>query len=532
MMSSYTSLIYLGLFLAPFLLVYGLTPARGKKAVLIAADILFFCWISGSLIVYLFTTTLVIYGSGRWMTALSRERDLILYGAEKEKRKEIRAEYQKKRRRVMLIGVLVSLGLLLLIKYTGFAVEILNALLLRVLPGRSLPDPGFLQPIGLSFYTLSAMSYVLDVYRETQEADRNIARLFLFLSFFPQIMEGPICRYGQTASQLWEGRPVTWENFRAGSLRILFGLFKKILIADRLNPVIYLLFWKYDEITDGGLALVAMVFYTIQLYMEFSGTMDVVNGTARILGVSLPENFRQPFFSRTISEFWTRWHITLGTWFKDYLFYPLSMTKPLKKLTQKARKKLGNHYGPLIAGGIALFAVWFCNGLWHGAGWRYLLFGMYHFVLILTGNILQVPVTAAASRFHIDRNSKLYRAMQILRTFFLVCIGEMFFRGHGVRGGVALFTHLFRNFSLRCFTDGTMLTLGMDRADYVVAAAAIFRVFVVALLTEKGVDLQERFRKAPLPVRYGICLALLLSVVFFGAYGAFYTPVDPIYANF
>ena len=140
---------------------------------------------------------------------------------------------------------------------------------------------------------------------------------------------------------------------------------------------------------DGFVNALAMVCYTLQLYMDFSGTMDVVIGSAQIFGIKMPENFQRPFFSVTISEFWKRWHITLGTWFKDYIFYPVTMSKPMKHMTSKARKKLGNHYGPLIAGGVSLFCVWICNGIWHGAGWHYIFFGMYHFALILGGNMLE-----------------------------------------------------------------------------------------------------------------------------------------------
>lgn len=156
---------------------------------------------------------------------------------------------------------------------------------------------------------------------------------------------------------------------------------------------------------DGGVIALAAVCYTVQLYMDFSGSMDAVTGTAQILGVTMPENFRQPFFSKTISEFWKRWHITLGTWFKDYVFYPVVTLKPLEKLTSAARKRLGNHYGPLLASAVALFCVWFCNGLWHGAAWSYLFFGMYHFVLILGGNIIAPPVRAVNARLHIRAES-------------------------------------------------------------------------------------------------------------------------------
>ena len=154
---------------------------------------------------------------------------------------------------------------------------------------------------------------------------------------------------------------------------------------------------------DGLVIAVAAVCYTIQLYMDFSGTMDLAVGAGRIFGFQIPENFQRPFFSRSIPEFWQRWHISLGTWFKDYIFYPVSLSGPLKKLTSNARKKLGNHFGPLCASAIALFCVWFSNGLWHGAAWTYIFFGLYHFFFILCGNLFDPLTKWTTGKLHINR---------------------------------------------------------------------------------------------------------------------------------
>ena len=190
----------------------------------------------------------------------------------------------------------------------------------------------------------------------------------------------------------------------------------------------------------------------------------------------MPENFRQPFFSKTISEFWKRWHITLGTWFKDYVFYPVVTLKPLEKLTSAARKRLGNHYGPLLASAVALFCVWFCNGLWHGAAWSYLFFGMYHFVLILGGNIIAPPVRTVNARLHIRAESFPYRLM--------------------------------------------------------IVAVTLLIVFVVSVINEKGKSVRALLAQRPAAVRWAVFYALILFIIVFGAYGKGYIPVDPMYANF
>ena len=217
----------------------------------------------------------------------------------------------------------------------------------------------------------------------------------------------------------------------------------------------------------------------------------------RFFGVKLPENFQRPFFSRTISEFWKRWHITLGTWFKDYIFYPLSMSKPLKKLTSHARKHLGNHFGPLISGSIALFCVWVCNGLWHGAGWHYLFFGMYHFVLILCGSLFEPLVIKVTGILHIRRDSAAYRGMQIVRTGLLVCVGELFFRAEGLRAGLIMFQKMFTDFSLAAFDDRSLFTIGMDKYDFLIVFLVMVLIFLISLQQEKGIVLRESIAAGP-----------------------------------
>jgi predicted membrane protein involved in D-alanine export len=353
----------------------------------------------------------------------------------------------------------------------------------------------------------------------------------LFMSFFPQIVEGPICRYGQTANQLWNVKQIEFENLKLGAVRILFGLMKKLVIADRLNPMIKQIFSHYDDYQGGIIALGAIA-YTIQLYCDFSGTMDAVMGVAQIFGITMPENFERPFFSKSISEFWKRWHITLGTWFKDYIFYPVTMSKPMKNLTSSARKKLGNHFGPLLAGSIALFCVWFCNGLWHGSAWGYIFFGMYHFVLILSGNIIAPAVTAFNKKLHINSECFAYRVFQIVRTGILVVIGEMFFRAERLTTGLSMFGKMVTDFSFSSLNYELMKKLKIDMHDVMIVLIALAFIFVISVLNEKGICVRGAIAKRNVVIRWAAVYALIMFIIIFGAYGKGYVAVDPIYANF
>lgn len=530
-MTSYCSLLYLAVFLPAVVLVHRILPQRLRWAALLAASYAFFWSVSGKLLVFLLLSTVSIHHFGLWLTVEQQSRDNQLASAAPPDRKKIRQRFTRRLRAILLLAVLVQAGTLLTLKYAAFFSTNLNHLLDALRLPVNVPVPSFLLPIGISFYTLQAVSYLTDVYRGAIRADRNLARLMLFLGFFPQIMEGPICRYGQTADQLWAGRPVTWQGLTFGMQRILYGMIKKIVIADRLNLLIKTVFNDYTNFSGGIIAL-ATVCYTCQLYMDFSGTMDVVIGSAEIFGVRLPENFRQPFFSRSISEFWQRWHISLGAWLKDYVFYPLSMSGPLKKLTGAARRRLGNHYGPLISGTVALGVVWLLNGLWHGAGWHYLFFGFYHFVLILAGSLFEPVAQRLTAFLHIDRTCLPYRIFQTVRTALLVCVGELFFRANGLRAGLAMFRTMVTDFSVEPFVNGGFLSLGMDKYDFFITLVAVGLVFAVGLLRERGVSLREAVAQRPLAVRWPVYYAAFLFLVIFGAYGVGYVPVDPIYAAF
>lgn len=518
-MSSYCSFGYLAVILPGAILLYALTPQKYRWLTLLLASYAVFFSISGKLIVYLWLTTLSTYGLGRGLAKLQTRRRLLLAKTAKENRKAVKKRYAHYQQILILLTILIAVGLLLVLKYTPFILTNLKLLLPQIQVLK------LAVPIGISFYTLQAVSYVIDIYHEKFTAETHLGKFALYMCFFPTIMEGPICRYQQTADQLFSGEAITYHQLTFGLQRIIYGLIKKMVIADRLNLFIKTVYHQYTQY-DGGMIALAAIFYTIQLYMEFSGTMDIVIGSAEIFGISLPENFRQPFFSKSISEFWQRWHITLGAWLKDYVFYPISMAKPMKKLTTAARKRLGNHYGPLVAGAIALFAVWFGNGLWHGAGWKYIFFGMYHFSLILLASLFEPLNKKIHSRMPLPG----YFAM--LKTTILVVIGEMFFRAPGLKAGLTMFKIMVTQFSLESLTNGTLFTLGIDAYDLLIVLISLLLLGWISHLKEKGINIREEIAQQSLPCRWLVYYGLILFLIIFGAYGSGYVPIDPIYANF
>lgn len=530
-LTSFFSLEYLAFFLPAAILLYAVFPRGKRRYVLLAESLCFFWLISGKLVVYLILSAFSMHWFGLWIDRIYRRRDEAVSQLERSERRAVKKQYTQKARYVSAFAAVLHIGALLVLKYSAFAAENVNSIFELFGAEQRISVPSFALPIGLSFFTLQAVSYIVDVYREKIKADENLCRLALWIAFFPQIVEGPICRYSQTADRLWQCEGIKFDNLTLGIQRILYGMLKKIVVADRLNSFVDNVFTDYKDY-GGGIIALAAVCYTVQLYMDFSGSMDAVVGTAQIFGIEMPENFKRPFFSKTITEFWKRWHISLGEWFRDYLFYPVTMSKPMQSLTKSARRRLGNCFGPLTAGGIALFCVWFCNGLWHGAAWNYIFFGLYHFVLIFTGRLFAPLINAVNAKLHIDTRKRPYQIMQIIRSDILIVIGELFFRANGVFAGFYMLKKAFADFSFSDFSPELFGRLGIDYSDFLIVGVTVATVFAVSLINEKGICIRRELKKRNVVLRWSVIYAMIMFIVIFGAYGIGYMSVDPMYAGF
>lgn len=527
---NYSVPTYFGLFLPLVVLVYQLTPQKHRWSVLLGASWVFFWSISSKLLIYLVASIVSIHYFGLWMASVQQERTEVIQATPRPERKAVKAQYTKRLKRILTCALMVQLGMLLVLKYTSFFCENAGAVLHMLHCPIQIAVPKFVIPIGISFYTMQAMSYLWDVYYERISVDRILPRLALYMSFFPTLMEGPICHWSEVSQALWSGERVSYHSLTFGAQRILWGLAKKLILADRLDLLVKTVFTDYATL-DGGMIALGMVCYTYQLYMDFSGTIDIVIGSAEIFGVTLPENFRQPFFSTSISEFWRRWHITLGGWFRDYIFYPVSFSPPMKALSKRGKSKgINKHLVPLCTSAVALFCVWSCNGLWHGAAWNYIFFGMYHFILIFGERIIELVISAPMQR---DYQKKfIWRAIALVRTMILVNIGELFFRALSFTDGVAMLKKMLTAFRLSSFKDKTYLTLGLDGYDFIVLLIGLVVVLLVSIQHEKGLSIREELSKMHTVPRWLVWYALLFAVLLFGAYGMNYAPVDPIYAGF
>ena len=498
---AYHLLTYSLIFLPVVIALYQLCPARFRFVVLLAADYTFFCMISGKLLVWLLLATLVTYGAGRWLAAIP-VRHSDLHGK----------ALTRKKRGVLALGIVLILGALVTLKY------------LRVF-GVTLAAP-----IGISYYSLQAISYMTDVYRGTQESCKNPIKVALYLSFFPQIMEGPISRFSETADALYGGNSIQFENLVFGYQRIIWGLFKKMVIADRLAPLVSKVFSSYNNF-DGAAILVGVLAYTMQLYMEFSGCMDIIMGSGEIFGVPLPENFRQPFFAKNAGDFWRRWHITLGAWLKDYVFYPISISKFSLDLNKKARKRFGNEFGRIVSSAIPILAVWLLTGIWHGPDWKYVTWGLFHGILIMLSMIFTPYNEKLVQKLHIKTECFSFRLFQMGRTFLLCCLGRVFFRADDFASAVGILKRACTGIGWYRLANGKIYNYGLNQANMTVVIVAMLVLLTVSILQEK-MDVLEALKKQNLVFRWVLIYALLLAVVIFGMYGPGYDPSAFIYEKF
>lgn len=515
---SYHLIRYFAIFLPIVILVYQIIPKKFRFVVLLAASYTFFWMISGKLLIYLVCATFLTHHIGIWLENISLTTD----GGAKV--------VTRKKRQVLALGVVINIGLLVILKYFNFFGQNITGLLNLFNAGLEYKPIRFFIPIGISFYTLQIVSYITDVYRGTQKAEHNIGKIALYLSFFPTIMEGPICRFGQVADDLYAGNKITYKNLKFGYQRILWGLFKKIVIADRLYPAVKHIFTEYANL-DGSIILFGAICYTCQLYMEFSGCIDIVIGSGEIFGVTIPENFRQPFMAKTASEFWRRWHITLGTFFKDYIFYPVSLAKPVKNFAKKVKNKFGRNVSKFVAPTVALFCVWACNGLWHGANWTFIFYGMYYFVIIFIENITEEPIAKLTAKLHIDRMGKPYRMLQSVKMFAIIIIGELFFRADTLKAGFTMFGRIFTDFHITKFFCN-VFACKLDIHDLIVVALGIIVVTVVGVFKEKNISVREKISNWVIPARWVFWYVAILAVIVLGAYGSGYTIVEMIYAGY
>lgn len=481
-------LLFLGYFLA---------PRKWQWLVLLFANAVFYFSAGGIHIVFLAVTCISAYACAVQVERVGEKykairKDTCHTREEKQRNKAQCAGVQK---RMMAACFTINFGIWIALKYSGLPVF----------------------PLGISFYTFMAMGYCIDVYRGKYPAEKNPAKFALFLSFFPHMVQGPFSRYNNLKETLYASHAFSWERLRQGGIRILWGIFKKTAVAYRFGLLADAIFAR-QEMQGGMYILVLMASLALQLYADFSGYMDIAAGVSQCLGVRLEENFRQPFYSRSMDEFWRRWHITLGAWFRDYLFYTVSMGKRTQSLARKWRGKLGNSFSRMLPSYIALFFVWTATGLWHGTAWNFLLWGWMNLFFIAAGIFLAPVYGKCREFFHIRENSRGWHLFQMARTFFLFGYMEMFSSASSAREALRLTRRLFL-WEASAAGESLLEMAGLEACDVFVFAAGTLLMAAMDRMKENQVDLHGLLCRMPTAIRYVCLVGLVYMILLLGDIG-------------
>ena len=539
----FTSYAFIG-FVILLVALYYVLPKKAKWPLLLLGSYVFYFFAGWKFLFYIAGVTVITYIAGLLISINKKKADarfsemkLLEKSGEgnpeevgKEARKRFKEGQKKKRRRIMAIGITLALLILAVVKYTNFTIYNINGILSAFHAPKRINFLTIALPMGISFYTFQAVGYVIDVYRDRHEAQKNFFKYALFVGFFPQLVQGPISRYGDLSKELFTPHTFKGRVLERGLQRVIWGYFKKLVIADRILPAVNTMI-DTPENFKGAYVFLVMMFYALELYADFTGGIDITIGIAEMLGIPVKENFERPFFSKNIAEYWRRWHITMGTWFTDYIFYPISVSGPMLKLSKWSRAHLPEKMGKRLPVYLASFVVWFTTGIWHGASWNFIVWGLGNFVVIMISQELE-PLYA---KFHKKVNtdgSTAYKSFQIGRTILLMSALRLFDCYRDVPLTFKMFGTMFTTWNWNTLGNGTLLHLGINRADYVILALGTILMFVVSMIARSGSVRDKMEKKIPFAGRWAIFTVLLLVIVVFGAYGLGYDASQFIYNQF
>ena len=515
---------YFIIFYAVVLILYYLLPKKCQWMVLLAASIVYYL-LSGNVLLILYPLFAVTVCSiGIWMITEAKENG--------QRFREAGKNPEKRRKAALLFVILANVAVLFLLKYINFGINTVNGIATWFgAENGIISGLNWLVPLGISYYSLTLIGYAADVYFGIAQSQSNPAKLALYGLFFPTMVSGPILRYREDGEQFYKEHPFDYKQMTRGMQRILWGFFKTLVISERMAVIVNTVYGNYDKYT-GFYIWIGTVAFAFQLYTNFSGGMDIALGISQTFGLKLPENFDRPFFAKNISEYWRRWHITFGVWMKEYIFYPVLRSSFLTALSKKMRKKLGKKRGKQITTFAGMFILWFAVGIWHGGDWKYIIgSGLLHWLYIVSGELLDPWFKRVMGKLHINGKSRGMDVFRVIRTFFLVNIGFVFFRASSVGDAFKMLGGALRLGNMRAALSGGLLTLGLDGIEFVIGAVSLLLLLAVSLLQRKG-PVRDRIAAKALPLRWLLWYALLFYVILLGYYGPGYSAAEFIYQGF
>ena len=533
---SITSLTFL-IFIFGTLVLYYLVPKKIQWLMLLLASGIFYLSYGIKSIIYVLITATTIYAATRWMDSISKKQKAFLSENKGILSKDEKAAYKKKnkqyRKAIMLTALLINIGILCVFKYFHFALEQVNGIA-SWFGGRGIEDTfSLIVPLGISFYTFQSIGYLLDVYWEYYESEKNYFKVLLFVSFFPQMTQGPISDFSVLSKELFSEHHLDYKNYSWGFQRMLWGFMKKMVIADTLAPYVKDVFSNYSDYA-GVAVLIGAFLYSIQIYADFSGYMDIMCGYCEMLGIRLTENFMRPYFAKSIAEYWRRWHISLGTWFKKYIYYPIGMSNWSRNLAKNSKEKFGKHFSVTMPATIALVVTWLATGLWHGASWAYIAWGLLNGLFIIFSLWMEPVYDKWKSALKINESKRIWKAFQVIRTFLLVTFIKVLPEVGTLSDGLGLWKQVFTDHtipkSLHQILPFIDWSLNIDKINFALAMGCTALLLLASLLQRKK-PIREYFNRVPMILRTVVLAGLTILIITFGVQAS-WGAEGFMYANF
>ncbi len=398
---------------------------------------------------------------------------------------------KKDKKKFLIVSLCSNLGILFAFKYFNFFSDSFASLYSYLNIFADAPHLNFLLPVGISFYTFQTLSYSIDVYKGEKKAERHLGIFALYVSFFPQLVAGPIERSVKLLPQFFEKHNPDYVRITSGLKLMLFGFFKKMVIADYLAVLVNEVY-NHPSHYNGLIIVLATYFFAFQIYCDFSGYSDIAIGAARVLGIDLMLNFRRPYFSKSITEFWSRWHMSLSTWFRDYVYIPLGGSK-----VAKSRWAFN------------ILATFLLSGLWHGASWGFVLWGLLHSLYYLLGSFTKSFREVIYKKLSLDKLPLLLKFIKIFVTFNLVCFAWIFFRANSIDDAFILVRNLF---------EPAMDWAGLQNKYSLSLAFASLGTLILIELFQEGFKLSDLLDKKPTLIRWSVYSAAIVVILVFANY--------------
>jgi D-alanyl-lipoteichoic acid acyltransferase DltB (MBOAT superfamily) len=518
------------LFLAVF--IYYIVPKKFQWLVLLIASLVFYIFSGYKIAIFLVITTISTYYTGiiigknneNTKKFISKNKGII----PRTKLKKFKNNQQNKNKKIILLVIALNIGILFVLKYGNFIILNTNSLLSNLV-NFQLPGLNLILPLGISFYTFQSIGYIVDVYRGKYEPDKNFFKFALFLLYFPQIVQGPIGRYDHLSFQLYKEHNFEYKKLCMGLQLILWGMMKKLILVERVSDLVNEIFNNYFDYS-GEMVLIGSLIYCIQAYADFSGGIDIAKGVSEIFGIELAINFNQPYFAKSVDEFWRRWHMTLGSWMRDYVFYPLSLSKFLNKLGKKSQVKFGNYIGKKLPSILAMFVVFLLVGMWHGADWKYIFYGLWNGIFIVSTLLLSPFYNKILKLFKISNENKLFIVFQMIRTFIIIGLGRYFSRGNSLLDVFSMFKITFTKFNFS--TINMFSNFDISIKEYIVIILMVLIIFIVDILHEKNIKIRKNINNKSIFIRWLIYYGAIIFILIFGVYGPQYSVNAFIYEQF